>query len=151
MNASDELTSYDEFARNLCEDFGLPENGFVSLIRESISLQIREHLQSKMLMAREGPAKTSSCGTLSEEDELWWRRWREAMVAFEEAAWAGQANPSLPVVEEGALSIAELRKAVSTAHAPASLRIQIKVNETTSRSLTSFETLLTPVFLISTA
>lgn len=127
-NASDDLTSYDEFSRNLCEDFGLPEYGFVPLIREAISLQVREHLQAKMLMPQDDTAKASSAkGALTDGDEKWWSKWREAVEAFEDAVWAGNDKPKLPVVEDGSLSIADLKQSIVSVDAAASLRIQVKV------------------------
>ncbi|PWN20835.1 SNF5-domain-containing protein, partial [Microstroma glucosiphilum] len=46
-NASDDLTSHDEFSKNLCEDYGLPESSFVPLVREAIQAQISEYLSAK--------------------------------------------------------------------------------------------------------
>ncbi|PWN28977.1 SNF5-domain-containing protein, partial [Jaminaea rosea] len=48
-NASDDVTSYDDFARGLCEDYGLPDNSFIPLIREAMATQIAEHVQTQAL------------------------------------------------------------------------------------------------------
>ncbi|CAO1627067.1 unnamed protein product [Sympodiomycopsis kandeliae] len=129
-NAADDFTSYDEFSRNLCEDFGLPEFSFVPLIRESLALQIREHLQGKALMPEEETVEGSHRGNLSDQEHDWWTQWRKAVEAFEDEAWNGNETPRLPIVEEGRLSVAELQKA-SLKHNPATqLRIQIKLDVT---------------------
>lgn len=110
-NSSDDLTSYDDFAKNLCEDYGLPEANFIPLIRDSLAVQIAEHIQTralkpdsleigggKSLVERDGTSR----GLLSEKDCQWWKKWRETVRHMEEAAWGRR-----PMVTSSTLRLLE--------------------------------------------
>ncbi|CAO1631880.1 unnamed protein product [Parajaminaea phylloscopi] len=104
-NSTDDITSHDEFARNLCEDYGLPETNFVPLIRESLAVQIAEHIQTRALRPQSFHARgadegeESSRGTLSKGELKWWAAWRDTVKDLEEAAWGRKSMSNLAALK----------------------------------------------------
>lgn len=135
-NASDDVTSYDEFAHNLCEDYGLPEAGFVPLIRESLAQQIGEHIQSKALrplhfdVDSEKAADKTGYGNMSEAEDEWWRKWRQTVQQLEDAAWGRRSQTvEMPSDDEDEAGRTLAKRSISTA-AITELRIPIKLDVT---------------------
>lgn len=144
-NSADDITSYDEFARGLCEDYGLPEAGFVPLIRESLAVQIGEHLQTRALkpdgfeadsaLSSIDAVSGSDRGRLKEDEVKWWQRWRGLVQDMEEAAWGRKpmvtANRLRSLLEEGdSKETSSLQRSVSSLLPVSELRIAIKLDIT---------------------
>lgn len=133
-NANDDVTSYEEFARNLCEDYGLPEAGFVHQIREQLTTQVGEHISSRGLI----PSTTRTTyghGTLTKQEEQWWAQWREATTALEGAACSGDGRKKLALPTEKLQALQESSQALSIVDGSSQsvrpeLRITIKLDIT---------------------